>query len=286
MVSFPYLLVCAAVTVLATHPHAHPKRQNSVTSSATTTIAGDDTATAVAGAATTTSLHRVIDLQEAQAEYLMEVCMPNYKEFIHKYQTVAYTPEELAALMRKMGASEFPCELELFHQSNCLDKSFGDETRDAKTEQDCLCSSNFFEMKSACFDCSKVHGFDPLKMDYSKAVVPALQTAFCSATKPVLYGDAYTSRKDVSYTGSYTGDDMMKFVTGTDLYPGQTDISHYYTVASATTTSASGVAAQTTAADGSAAPAATTSASATNGADQLKAARAIAMAFFGFMAVL
>lgn len=286
MLSSLYLLLGVAATVLATHPHAHAKRQDSVASSVTKTVADDDTATSVAGAATTTSLHRVIELQEAQADYLMEVCMPNYKEFIHKYQTVAYTPEEWAAFMKKMGASEFPCELEAFHQSNCLDKSSGDETRDVKAEQDCLCRSNFFEMKSACFDCSKVHGLDPLEMDYSKAVVPALQTAFCSATKPVLYGDAYTSRKDVSYTGSYTGGDMMKFVTGTDLYPSQTDISHYYTAASVTTTAASSGAAQTTGTNGSAAPTATTTAPPANGAGQLKAAGAVLAALVGAMIAL
>ena len=128
-------------------------------------------------------------------------------------------------------------------------------------------------------------------MDYSKAVVPALQTAFCSATKAVFYGDAYTSRKDVSYTGSYTGGDMMKFVTGTDLYPSQTDISHYYTAASATTTAASSGAAssgaaQTTGTDGFAASDATTTAPATNGAGQLKAAGGIAMALLGVIAAL
>ena len=224
MVSSLYLLLGAAAAVLATHPHAHAKRQDSVASSVTKTVAGDDTATSVAGAATTTSLQSVIDLEEAQADYLMEVCMPNYNDFIQKYRNVAYTPEEYAALVKKMGESKFPCEQEIFHKVNCTDNSISDDTRDAKAEQDCLCSSNFFEMKSACFDCSKVHGFDPLEMDYSKAVVPALQTAFCSATKAVFYGDAYTSRKDVSYTGSYTGGDMMKFVTGTDLYPSQTDI--------------------------------------------------------------
>lgn len=286
MVSTLYFLLGAAATVLATHPHAQAKRQDSVASSVTKTVGGGDTATSVAGAATTTSLQMVIDLQEAQIDYLMEVCMPNYKEFFNKYQAVGHTPQDWAALVKQIGASEFPCELELFHQINCRDKSSGDETRDAKAEQDCLCSSNFFEMKSACFDCSKVHGFDPLEVDYTKVFGYALQTAYCSATKPALYRDVYTSRKDISYTGSYTGNDMMKFVTGTDLYPGQTDISHYYTAASATTTTASSGAAQTTDTDGSAAPAATTTSSAANGAGQLKAAGGIAMAFVGVIAAL
>ena len=274
-----YLWLGVAATVLANHPHAHAKRQDSDTS-VTKTVAGDNTAISVAEAATTTSLHMVIDLKEAQLDYLMEVCMPNYYEFIEKYRDVAYTPEDWAAMKKKLEASEFPCELEGVYSGNCIEDVSDDKTRDAKKEQDCLCSSNFFEIKRVCFDCYRVHGFDPLEADYSKASVLALQTAFCSATKAVLYGDAYTSRKDVSYTGSYTGD-MMKFVSGTDLYPSQTDISHYYTAPSATTTAASNGAAQTTGTDGSAAPAATP-----NGAGQLKAAGGMAMAFLGVIAAL
>ena len=212
--------------------------------------------------------------------------MPNYKEFIQKYQTVAYTSEEYAILIKGMEKSKFPCEQETFYQHNCTDNSISDDARDAKAEQDCLCSSNFLEMKSACFDCRKVHGSDPLEMDFAKAVVLALQTSFCSATEPVLFLDAFTSTKDISYTGSYTGADMMKFATGTDLYPSQTDISHYYTAASATTTAAFSGAVETTDADGSTAPAAATTAPATNGAGQLKTAGAIAMAFLGGIAAL
>ena len=125
---------------------------------------------------------------------------------------MAYTAEDYAILIKEVEKSKCPCEQETFHQNNCTDNAISDDTRDAKAEQDCLCSSNFLEMKRACFECHKVHGSDSLEMDFAKAVVLALQTSFCSATEPVLFLDAFTSTKNVSYTGSSTGANMMKSV--------------------------------------------------------------------------
>ena len=76
MVSSLYLLLGAAATVLATRPHAHTKRQCSVASTVTKTVAGDNTATSMAGAATSSALQRYIDLYKAQNDYLIEGCMP------------------------------------------------------------------------------------------------------------------------------------------------------------------------------------------------------------------
>lgn len=241
----------------------------------------------VTGAVATTSLDSVIDPGDAQALYISEVCSPNYMEYVNKGRTMNVTEEFLAAFMKKMETSEFPCEQEIFHENNCLQRS-NDDVVYAKAQQDCLCNTNFFEMQSACFECYKVHGLDPPRMDFSIAAVPALETALCSATKPMLYHDALNSvRSSISYIGSYTYVYMEnRFVTGTDLYPSQTDVSHYYTAASATTTATSSGAVQTTDTDGSAALAVPTTASAINGGVQLKAVGGVAMAFLGVIAAL
>lgn len=277
MVSSLYLLLGAAAPVLAARPHAHAKRQDNVSSSATKTVTG---------AVATTSLDSAIDPADAQGDYIMGVCSPNYMEYVNKARTVNVTEEDWAAYVKKMETSEFPCEQEMFYEDNCLQHYL--DVAYAKAQQDCLCNTNFFEMQSACFECYKVHGMDPPRMDFSIAAAPALETALCSATKPVLYHDALDSvRSSISYIGSYTYVYMEnRFVTGIDLYPSQTDVSHYYTAASATTTAVSSGAAQTIGTDGSAASAVTTTAPAINGAVQLKAVGGVAMAFLGVIAAL
>lgn len=252
-----------------------------------------------------TNFYELARVQEAQKYYIASICSPNVYNFTRDFETTEYTSEDLQAFGIKLMKSDFPCEQVLAIEEQCLPTvEYGDAAttpEEWKKEYECVCSNKLHELKAACANCQKVHGYDPEAADQLIKVASKIEQSVCSATAAPTtdYASLSTSIERAKENGccTYSGT-MMRFETGSDLFPSQTAVSHYYTSGAAIATgsiTASGSAKATgtgmttggsTQASGTGANATATFAPATGGAAELKAAGGLVMAFLGVMAAL
>lgn len=153
------------------------------------------------------------------ALYLSEICYPLLSNSSRDVELHLTLNNKISSLAN----SPFPCEQADYIREVCT--ANGTTPIDFLAEQECLCTSSYWEILKGCDDCFIAHGDLDFTSDDSASKISSLSSAECLAATPPIqpYSNLFAP---VNISTVFTEADIS---IGTDRFPNNTAVSNYYT---------------------------------------------------------